>query len=218
MPIVIGKKKDGAAPAAKKGKAKVSGGRLPSKRSINLANVNEKKINWLLAVPLVLLVLAGAFAFGKFAVADRFAVVSELRSEVKSLQQQIDADNAELESYGLLNELYAHYTYSGMTEEELRRVDRVTVMELLRSGMSGTVQIGSWAVHGNEITVSVQGPSLQSINDLSQRFLRDSRVDFCTVTTAKMQNGSELTEFVQEGETVSASIVIYLNDAGEEDK
>ena len=198
-------------------KTKVSG-RLPTKRSINLATVNEKRINWLAALPLILLIIAGAVAFGKYAVADRFAVVSELRSEVDSLRAEVEADKAEIESYGKLNELYAHYTYSGMSKEEMARVDRVTVMELLRTGMTGSVDIGSWAVHQNAITVSVEGPTLQAINDLSQRFLRDDRVDFCTVMDAKMSNGSELTEFVQEGETVEATLVIYLNDVEEADK
>ena len=51
-----------------KARAKKPRGRLPSKRTINLATVNIKRINWFVAIPLILLILVGAAALSKFAV------------------------------------------------------------------------------------------------------------------------------------------------------
>ena len=189
--------------------------RIPTKRSINLALLNVKKINWFAAAPLILLIVAAAAAFAKFGVADQFAAVSRLRSEGDALQDEINALNEEIRSYGALNETYAHYTYSGMTEEELSRVDRVEAMELIRRCMMDTAQVGTWAIHENVLTVTVTADTLQTINDMSQRILDEDIVDFCTVSNARMENAAELAAIRQE-ETVQATVVIYLKIAGGE--
>lgn len=197
-----------------KGK-KVPRTRLPVKRSINLAQVNVKRINWWAAAPLILLIVAAAVAFGKFAVADRFAAVSAARAEVRSLQTQIDEGYAKIEAYGDLNERYAHYTYSGMTKEELERVDRVEVMELLRRGVLSKMSLDTWSVSGNVLTLSVSGKTLQEINMMMQSLLTEDMVDYCSVSTAQTSTENGAAEG-EENETVSAIVIIYLKNATEE--
>ena len=106
-------------------------GRLPVKRTINLATVGEKPVNPFIAVPAIVLIVVAAALFSKIAVIDRMVKVSQAQAEVSYLQSQIDAGYERIESFGELVEEYAHYTYSGMTEEELQRVDRDDVMEML---------------------------------------------------------------------------------------
>ena len=197
-----------------KGK-KVPRTRLPAKRSINLAQVNVKRINWWAAAPLILLIVAAAVAFGKFAVADRFAAVSAARAEVRSLQTQLDEGYAKIEAYGDLNERYAHYTYSGMTKEELERVDRVEVMELLRRGVLSKMSLDTWSVSGNVLTLSVSGKTLQEINMMMQSLLTEDMVDYCSVSTAQTSTENGAAEG-EENETVSAIVIIYLKNATEE--
>lgn len=200
---------------AKAKKKKVPRSRLPVKRSINLAQVDVKRINWWVAVPTILLILAAAAAFGKFAVADHFTAVAEARAEVSSLRAQLDAGYAAIEAYGDLNERYAHYTYSGMTREELERVDRVSVMYLLRRGVLSNMGLDSWSVSGNVLTLSVSGQTLQEINLMMQQLLSEDMVDYCTVSTAQMstENGAAAEEA---GDIVNAVVIVYLKNAMEE--
>ena len=83
-------------------------GRAPDKRTINLAAVNVKRIDWRAAVPSLLLVLLAVAAFGKFAVVDRLSAAAEARGEVSALQGRLDEDYEAIESFGEINDLYAH--------------------------------------------------------------------------------------------------------------
>ena len=56
--------------------AAASRGKLPTKRTINFAQVGIKKTNVKGAVAGVILILIAAGAFGKFAVADRLAAMA----------------------------------------------------------------------------------------------------------------------------------------------
>ncbi len=213
--------------AAKKQKMR---GKLPTKRSINLATVDVKRINWWLAAPSLLIILAACAVFAKFAVADRFIAVSEARAEVARLQSELDEAVALKESFGDLNDRYAHYTYSGMTEEELGRVDRVEVMELLRRDVLPRTQVDSWSVNGNVLTLSVSGRTLQEINEMMQVLLVDDIVDYCTVSTAQMSQEKQQTppppvDAEQPGEpepvtppeeTVSAIVIVSLRKTEQE--
>ncbi len=207
---------------ANKERAPKNRGHIPTKRSINLATVDVKRINWLVAVPLILLILAACAAFGKFAVADRFLAVAEARAEVERLQGELDENYALMESFGDLDDRYAHYTFSGMTEEELSRVDRVAVMGLLRRIVLPRVHVDSWSVSGNVLTLSVAGRTLQEINLMMQGLLADELVDYCTVSTAEMSPDRPQPpampddEPPEQRETVAAIVIVRLMEAGEE--
>lgn len=240
MPTMEETRLDAPAPEAEseeKGKAKKTKaakkqklrGKLPTKRTVNLATVDVKRINWWIAMPATLIILAACAVFAKFAVADRFIAVSEARAEVTRLQSELDAAYSLKESFGDLNDRYAHYTYSGMTEEELGRVDRVEVMELLRRDVLPRMEVDSWSVNGNVLTLSVSGRTLQEINEMMQMLLADEIVDYCTVSTAQMSQEKqpaaprhenpeepETPEQAAPEETVSAIVIVSLRKTEQE--
>ena len=96
----------------KKSEKKAGGkrGKLPVKRSINLAMTDEKPVNLKVGIPAFILILVAAFAFGKFAVADRLLEVSRAEAEVAALRSELNAAYDRLNSFGELTEIYAHYT------------------------------------------------------------------------------------------------------------
>jgi riboflavin synthase len=175
-----------------------------------MATLNVKPVNWLALILWTLIIIAAAAAGAKFGIMDRFEKVQRLKNECSDLQTQIDLMNVQLASNTALSDLYAHFTYSDMKEEELNRVDRVAVMDLIHRRIMTAVEVVDWTIHENELTVTVKAPQLSTINAMSQRMVREPMVDFSTVSNAKMENGSEATEFVQEGETVQATVVVYL--------
>ena len=56
--------------------------RLPSKRTINLANVTERKFNFKLFLPGIIILVIAVAAFMKFGVIDRFVALSKAESAV----------------------------------------------------------------------------------------------------------------------------------------
>ena len=159
-------------------------GHMPVKRTINFAVVEEKKLNIPLAAALVAVVILAAALFSKFAVADRFARVRTLELEADSIQALIDRTDEEIDAFGDLNSVYAHYTYADMTEEELDRTSRTAVMELIETLIVPVCPVQTWSLSGNQLTLDVTTDTLEAINLLSQRVTDHPLVDYCTFNIA----------------------------------
>lgn len=187
-----------------KKKKKMSRRATPTKRSINLATAGEQPLNLRIAVPALALIIVGAILLSKFAVVDRLMAVSRAQGEVAALQAQLNQGYAAVKEVGDISERYAHYTYSGMTQEELQRPDRVKVLQLLQKVVIPQAQVVTWTVSGNLLTLNLNRSSLQEINVLVQELNEHQLVDYCTVTTAST-GGS-----VESGARVNAQVLVYL--------
>ena len=191
-------------------------GSIPVKRVINLAEVDKKTIDLRIAIPAILLILAAAFLFGKFAVADRLIAVNRAEGEVVAAQRELDAAYRRLDSFGELTDLYAHYTYSGMTDEEIHRTDRAEILNLLRNVVLPDVEVSAWNVKGNELNITMNAATLEEINHTVQKVNGNELVDFCTVSNAKTNENKRTVTRGDREETVietsvTAQVVAYLN-------
>ena len=185
---------------------------LPVKRTINLIDLTKNSINLKLAIPGIILIILGAGFLSKYAVADRLLAMYRAQSAAASAQRELDAAYDELGSFGDLLDRYAHYTYSGMTAEELSRVDRTLIVDLIQRLILPEATLGAWSVNGNELTVNITGNNLQEINLIIQKLETDPLVDFCKVTTAvKNERRNNFTPAVPNNEEdVTANLVVYL--------
>lgn len=214
-----GKKKDrksGEKKSIKLGRKsrKPSARTLPVKRSINLATTGEKPIQAKTAIPAIVLIIVAAILLSKFFVVDRLMDMYRAQSEVSSLQSQLADAYRQLNSFGSMTDEYAHYTYSGMTSEEMTRTDRGAVMDLLQRTVLPQASMSSWSLNGNILTLNIARGSLQDINILAQELNEDPLVDFCTVTTASTFN--QQNESSPQG--VVGQVLVYLNSTAEEGK
>ncbi|MGN0169642.1 MAG: hypothetical protein ACI39H_02645 [Lachnospiraceae bacterium] len=192
---------------------------LPVKRTINLATVGEEKINIKVAVPGIVIIILAAVFFGKFTVADRLIAVSVAQYKAELVREQLDAGYQKIQDYGDISEEYAHYTYSGFTEEELNRVDRNDVLDLMKRVVLPQVVVSSWSIQDNEMTLVIGGSTLQQINLLVQKLEVEELVDFCTVETAVSNAGEgESVLSAETKEAVTAQLTVYLKNALKEDE
>ena len=199
--------------AISSGKAAVRG-KKPVKRSINLAGYGEKPLNLKVAIPVIVIIVLAALALAKFGILDRYSAVSKAQAEVSAVQTQIDIGYKRLEDFAEVAERYAHYTYSGMTEEELERTDRIEVLQMIQRIVLPRASLESMQLKSNQLTLNVTGSTLELIRGIVQDLEAEELVNFCTVTTA----GSEVTtskDKTEENIVVKANIVVYLNNASE---
>lgn len=125
--MAAGKRKPPKSNGSKKGIR----GRLPTKRSINLILVDENKISVPKAILGIVVIVALAAVFGKYMVLDRLNAMSDASSKVNRIRNRVADVETLLQSYGDVEDTYAHYTYAGMTSAEQSMVDRVSVLELV---------------------------------------------------------------------------------------
>ena len=192
----------------KSGGKGIKRGNLPTKRYINLAATEEKSVNFKIGIPALLLIVAVAFAISKFAVADRLVAVSRAEAQVSALQSELNAAYDKLNSFGELTDIYAHYTYSGMTDDEVSRADRASAIEMIRRLILPRGQVTSWTLSGNTLTVNMTVDDLRTVNRAVQDIESADNVNFCSVNTASTTDKSG-------AEALNARITIYLNPAEE---
>ena len=176
---------------------------------INLALAGQKKKHYFVAIPAIGVIVVVAGAIGKFAVADRLVQMSEVQSAASELQKQVDDITAYIDSFGDLQETYAHYTYQGLTSDELSYLNRPDVLHLMKDVIFPKVTVSSWSVSGNQLTLPVTGENLSDINSLVQQLEQEPVVDYCNVMTA-VTDGNTETEAA--ADKVTGQIVIYLLD------
>ena len=185
-------------------------GRVPTKENINFAQISVKHTRWWLVLLTVVLILAVGGAIGKFLIYDRYQAVDAAEAEAAAMHRALDECNARIEAYGELNETYAHYTYTGMTEEELGRVDRVAVLDLMQRVLFVRTEVTDWSVRGNVLSLDIAGDTLQEINETVQQLMAEPLVNYCEVNTAA-------TDMKWDGywrlrtDQVTASVLVYLN-------
>ena len=194
----------------RRGKKNVGRNRLPVKNTINLAVAGQEKIAVGKAIPGIVLILAAAVLLAKFGVADRFAAMSRASYEVSQMQNKLDETYAALNAFTGLDEEYAHYTTSGMTEQELSLADRPAVIELIERVILPVSPSNSWTLSGNTLSLTVEGESLQQINLLARQIEKEPLVAYCSVNTANMD---EITRVVE----VPAGSPVTMETDGSED-
>ena len=205
---------------------KKTGGRIPVKKTINLAQVDVKRMNIPAAMIGTILIIIAAMLFSKFGVIDRLSAMGAAQSQAAALRSEAMAKYARLDELSGVEENYAHYTISGMTAEELSRCDRVEVVQLMEDVVlpGSNTETVDWSISGNQLTVKVTGDTLQDINLLAREMEKSDIVSFCSVSTATksvetsggitfnlFQGIVSETEVVEE-EIVTATVIAYLQN------
>lgn len=181
-----------------------SRGKYPAKTTINLVIRDENQIDLKIAAPAIAVIILLAALFGKFMVADRLATANRASGRAQTMRTQLEAVYEKLSDYEEVEDVYAHYTYSGMTDEELERVDRVEVMRLVNDALEAGYTLKSWSVSGNVMSMQMKGSSLQELNELSRILEKEEIVDQCVITSAdKLEKSEQRTD-------VAASFTVYL--------
>ncbi len=189
--------------------------KIPLKRSINLAGAAEKPINMKIGVPAIILILLAACALGKFGVADRIAELNKAQGVVSSLQSQLNECYNKLDQYSDLEEKYAHYTFTGMTEEELSRVDRTETVKMIERVVLPSSRLSGWSINSNQLSLTVSAKTLQEINLIAQRLENEEIVDYCQVTSAATDPNYE---YYDDDDAASRSNEDAENEDGEEER
>lgn len=178
-----------------------------ARKPLNLATAERKKKHYFAALCGTVLITAVAGLFGKSAVSDRLAEVELQKRIARELELQVLELEAYIENLEDFSDVYAHYTYQGLTEEELSYINRPEVLTLLEEVIFPKVWVSSFDLSENQLTLSVTGAALVDINLLVQQLEMHELVDFCNIKTAVTEETEE------NGEQVSGQVTVYLADA-----
>lgn len=195
----------------------------PTKDKINFAEIDITPMKIEIVAPAIVAIIIVACLLSKFLVVDRLIAYNKQAAEVASMESELQAAYDKIDSYSDMEEKYAHYTYSGMTPDEMALQDRVAVVELINKYILTKAEVGAWTITGNEVNIPITGVSFQEVGAIAAELEKDDMVDHCEVVAATTNDNGNVYNSSSSSITVvngvggaTAQVTIYLNDVGEE--
>lgn len=162
-----------------------SRGRMASKTTINFAANEKKQSNVSAIVPIILVIVALGALAGKFLIYDRLQEVKKAKAETEDLQAQVDAANETIKGFGELAIEFAHYTYSGMTDEEVTRTDRMAMLKVIDKDVRDRCTVNNWQIYGNTMKISVIAKDRTTVTRVKRLLEQEPEVSTCSVLSTK---------------------------------
>lgn len=177
----------------------------PAKRTMNLYYKPDRTTKPATIALYVLFALTILLGLSKLLVYDLWAEVREAERQLEAVQSQLSSAMAELEGYDQVQERYSRYS---ATEEERALVDRMEVLALLDSAMSGTARMDSASISGDTVQVQFSGATLAQTAQIVEALEASPIVAGTVVNTAATTQDA--------GALVQTSVQIQLTkeDAG----
>ncbi|MDI9460738.1 MAG: hypothetical protein ACOX3P_04030 [Saccharofermentanales bacterium] len=163
-------------------KHKVS--KLPSKKTMNLYQIEITDNSWQRVIPYALLIIVIVAAFAQFGVFQRISQLNKLSEQVSKAQIQLEKLNKSIEDYDDVKTEYIRYTDDYMLEEEGKLVDRMKIIGLIGDKVSNIGEVKSYAIADNTVSLEVVVDTLDDVRRIRKQLDEVDWVGNITVNTA----------------------------------
>lgn len=133
---------------------------FPTKKTLNLLQKDsdtQSPVRVIFMVFLLGLLLFFVFKFGVFDQMYRYYTVT---SQANELEKRLESVRAQNHNYNAVYEEYARYYYTGFTEAESGRVDRLAAIQLIDEYMLTIGFAGAYTITENVISLNLKGITL----------------------------------------------------------
>ncbi|NLJ69874.1 MAG: hypothetical protein GX328_00220 [Clostridiaceae bacterium] len=196
--------------------------KLPSKKTMNLYQVEITDNSWQRVIPYAILIIVIAVVFVKFGVVERIFQLNQLSKQVSEDQLMLDELNKAIEGYDELKTEYMRYTDDYMQGEEGTLVDRMSIIGLIADNVSNIGEVKSYSIVDNTVSLEVIVNTLDDVRVIGKQLETVDWVGNITVNTATKNTSSlDLDKVVA---SIVFEVIIYqgeleapANDSGIED-
>ncbi|NLU25180.1 MAG: hypothetical protein GXW99_10830 [Clostridiales bacterium] len=158
--------------------------KYPVKTTMNLA-VREKTDNSLSRVlPLLVVLVIVVVLFVKFGVVDRFVALDQAQKTLADSQTKLTEMSNMTKDYDQIASQYHQYASDYLTDDQKQLVDRLDLMDMLKTRMNGLATLTNVSIVDNSVVVNFTSPSLKQISELRLALLQEIYVQDVTVYTA----------------------------------
>jgi hypothetical protein len=158
--------------------------KLPSKKTMNLYQIEVTDNSWQRVIPYAILIIFIVFVFTKFGVFQRISQLNTLNEQVSEAQSQLDKFNNSLVDYDDVKSEYIRYTNDYMLEEEGKLVDRTRIIGLIGDYVSNIGEIKRYAITNNTVSLEVIVDTLDDVRLIRKQLETVDWIGRITVNTA----------------------------------
>lgn len=158
--------------------------KLPSKKTMNLYQIEITDNSWQRVIPYAILVIVIVLAFIQFGVFQRISQLNKLGNQVSEAQIQLEKLNKSIEDYDDIKAEYIRYTDDYMLKEEGKLVDRMRIIGLIGDHVSNIGEIKSYAIADNTVSLEVIVNTLDDVRRIRKQLDEVDWVGDIIVNTA----------------------------------
>ena len=148
---------------------KYKNSKLPSKKSMNLYQVEITDNSWQRVIPYAIVIIVIVVAFIKLGVFQRISQLNKLREQVSQAQIQLDEINKSIEDYDDVKADYIRYSDHYMLDEEGKLVDRMRIIDLIGDNVYNIGDIKSYTIAGNTVSLEVIVNTLDDVRVIGKQ-------------------------------------------------
>lgn len=177
------------------GKKKAGSG-LPNKNTMNLVILEKGENSKTTDIVLIVLLVVILAVFAKFGVLDQYNKKKAAEEEYVAAQQELEQNKQLLARYEKLFEKFSHYFKAFLSDDELKLVDRIQLIDMLDEHLFNVAEMQSININGNTINISFYDVTLEQVGQLAQDLSDNelvTNVDLQTAVTNKDKAGNLLT-------------------------
>ncbi|NLK01778.1 MAG: hypothetical protein GX314_01760 [Clostridiaceae bacterium] len=163
---------------------KYKNSKLPSKKSMNLYQVEITDNSWQRVIPYAIVIIVIVVAFIKLGVFQRISQLNKLREQVSQAQIQLDEINKSIEDYDDVKADYIRYSDHYMLDEGGKLVDRMRIIDLIGDNVYNIGDIKSYTIDGNTVSLEVIVNTLDDVRVIGKQLEAVDWVGNITVNTA----------------------------------
>ena len=138
--------------------------KFPTKKTLNLMIKEKTLASPTRLIPILLLIVVGALAFSKFAVADRLEKVNKEEAELATMKNQLELILNAFSDYDQVADQYSRYSYENF---DRTIPDRIDVLEMLEEWFMPVCRIQSLSINGRDLTMTIADINMDTITYLT---------------------------------------------------
>ena len=165
--------------------------KLPSKKTMNLYQIEITDNSWQRVIPYAVIIIIIAIAFTRFGVFQRLSNLNKLSNQVSEAQKQLQEFNKSIEDYDEVKTKYIRYTNNYMLEEEGTLVDRTEIIDLMAEKVSNIGAIKSYSIKGNTVSLEVIVAALDDVRLIRKQLETVDWIGKITVNAAAKSDSSK---------------------------
>lgn len=171
----------------------------PTKTSMNLFYKPDRTTKPATAALYVLFALVCLLGLFKLLVYDLWVENHQAQRSLSAVEEQLTGAMAQMADYNEVKERYDRYS---ATDEERALIDRIAVLDLLDTVVSGSARLDSVSISGDMAQVQISGATLAQTAQIVHRLESSPIVAGTVVNTASTTENA--------GDLVQTSIMIQL--------
>lgn len=180
--------------------------KIPTKTTLNLMIKEKSLASPSRLIPILLLIVVGAFAFSKFAVMDRLEKVNRQEAELAEMKRQLEMIQNAYADYDAIADEYSRYSYENF---DRTIPDRIDVLEMLERWVMPVCKIQNLSINGRDLTMTIADITMDTVTYLNGVLTyEEEMVDRVFISSYVGADKDQSND-----RTVTATVSIYLADA-----